>query len=525
MLPLSNSFLKDDDEQKYLELLKFHLDTAQLYFSYSYDLTNSHQRISASDKTQPLWANADKRFFWNFDITSDLIIEAQKDARFSPFIVPLIYGYVNIIETQTHHHPISFGLITRRSRLRAGTRYFRRGIDKDGNVANFNETEQLLILHGANSYETYSYIQTRGSVPAYWAEINNLKYKPDLHIGEPSVDAARAHFDQQIEIYGENYLVNLVNSKGYEAPVKNAYENVVEALDDAQLHYVYFDYHHECRNLKWHRVKILIDHLVQLGLSNTDFYHERLYETGQVEVINLQKSVVRTNCMDCLDRTNVVQSTLGHWILQKQFEVANILPINTLWESDKLLLFQFQNIWADNADYVSKAYSGTGALKTDYTRTGNRTRKGALKDFLNSATRYYRNNLKDGLRQDAFDLFLGNFRPATAVETPFDDKRPPIVQATPYVLFASSLLFLAAIFFPKGDLFSYKNIFLLTSCLTVIGISGSYLFNNGYQFINWPKLVDLDFLQKREIFHDGKVSGVTFVKNPKFHTPAQSKSD
>lgn len=26
-------------------------------------------------------------------------------------------------------------------------------------------------------------------------------------------------------------------------------------------------------------------------------------------------------------------------------------------------------VWADNADVVSKAYSGTGALKTDYTRS------------------------------------------------------------------------------------------------------------------------------------------------------------
>ena len=35
-------------------------------------------------------------------------------------------------------------LISRRSNKRAGCRYFRRGIDGDGNVANFVETEQIV---------------------------------------------------------------------------------------------------------------------------------------------------------------------------------------------------------------------------------------------------------------------------------------------------------------------------------------------------------------------------------------------
>jgi len=80
-------------------------------------------------------------------------------------------------------------LISRRSRYRAGTRYFRRGIDEDGNVANFNETEQMVFVDKGDSEEQkfphiLSYVQTRGSVPLYWAEINTLRYKPDLQIME-----------------------------------------------------------------------------------------------------------------------------------------------------------------------------------------------------------------------------------------------------------------------------------------------------------------------------------------------------
>ena len=51
------------------------------------------------------------------------------------------------------------------------------------------------------------------------------------------------------------------------------------------------------------------------------------------------------------------------------------------------------------------------ALKTDFTRTGKRTRTGAFNHFINSASRYYQNNLAYGPRQDSYDLFLGNFKP------------------------------------------------------------------------------------------------------------------
>jgi len=37
--------------------------------------------------------------------------------------------------------------------------------------------------------------------------------------------------------------------------------------------------------------------------------------------VSMQKGVFRTNCIDCLDRTNVVQSLLSKRTLQQQLEV------------------------------------------------------------------------------------------------------------------------------------------------------------------------------------------------------------
>ena len=65
-------------------------------------------------------------------------------------------------------------------------------------------------------------------------------------------------------------------------------------------------------------------------------------------------------------------------------------------------------LWADNADAISRLYAGTPALKGDFTRTGKRTRRGALDDGMNSLQRYYLNNFIDADRQEGIDLLVGD---------------------------------------------------------------------------------------------------------------------
>lgn len=522
----------DADEARYLQLLETQLTNATLFFSYTYDLTNSLQRnetLGNNASNRFSWKNCDTRFFWNHYLTEELRELTQQDARLSRFIQPVIYGYAKCVETVLGATPIALALITRRSRFRAGTRYFRRGIDEDGNVGNFNETEQILGTWGSAERHLFSLLQTRGSVPVYWAEINNLKYKPSLVLGENSLESTTKHFDQQIALYGDNYLVNLVNQKGYELPVKEAYEGIVKQLNNPRVHYNYFDFHHECRKMQWHRVHLLLDQLQEAGLKNTDVFHKTVDANGQtIQVISEQHSIVRTNCMDCLDRTNVVQSVLAHWVLQREFETAHILRDdgNDLWEADKNLLSLFQNLWADNADAVSFSYSGTGALKTDFTRTGKRTKAGAFNDFVNSASRYYQNNLTDGPRQDSYDLFLGNFQPFVQQgRSPFVDARPSYIQTLPTVMYAALTVLGATIFFPKYHFTSMKNLMFFLTASVVLALSGKFVIKNGIQFVNWPRLVQPAFLAvDGGSSKDGK--GVKYAPSSKFYKPNnQKKSD
>ena len=511
---------KDSEESQYLDLLNKQLSNATLYFSIDnhYDLTNSLQRQYTLEKLA-----TDERFWWNGYLSEELVANGADS-----FITPLIYGYFRSHTASFNGpHGLDFALLTRRSVNRAGTRYFRRGVDAKGNVANFNETEQIFT---SKDHQVYSILQTRGSVPVYWSEINNLKYKPNLVVSsQSSLDATASHFSEQVELYGENYCVNLVNQKGYELPVKRAYENAVENLPSAlakKVHYIYFDFHHECSKMRWDRVKLLLEHLIELGYTSNNYFH---FDLDAQKIRSLQTKVVRTNCMDCLDRTNVVQSTIARWVLQKQLTDAGYLSKEnvTPWEIlDPNFNLFFMSFWADNADAVSCAYSGTGALKTDFTRTGRRTKRGALKDLSNSISRYYKNNYKDGNRQDSYDLFLGLYKPfQDSISNPFIDNRAPYIQLLPYLMGTSFLVMLAIIFYPRGSISDFKNLLVIGGCLFFNFKSLLLVNKDGYQFVNWPKLSKLDYLKKVEVYDgEGKLTGIRYEELDNFRTITKKKN-
>lgn len=125
--------------------------------------------------------------------------------------------------------------------------------------------------------------------------------------------------------------------------------------------------------------------------------------------------------MDCLDRTNVVQSVFARrllWIVLMKSDLAQ--PPSELGAFEKLpeeIEKPFRETWTRNADALSILYTGTNALKTDFTRTGKRTKKGALDDGKNSLTRYVKNNFYDGYNQNSIDLMVGRLK-ANQIETP-----------------------------------------------------------------------------------------------------------
>ncbi|KAK1996690.1 hypothetical protein LX36DRAFT_658332 [Colletotrichum falcatum] len=558
ILPMRERQIRDPDEDTFIGLLDTFMRNGPMYFSYSLDLTNSFQRQASAEPSLPLWQRADDRFFFNRFLQSDLIRFRAAGARahlgpqpaLDPFILPVVFGMLEIRPTTFKGTPVTIALISRRSRHRGGTRYFTRGVDDEGHAANYNETEQIAVFndpggsamggfagssdmqsgkYGAPAAGTEaqlaSYVQTRGSVPTYWAEINSLRYTPKLQVRgvDAALPAAKAHFDEQIRIYGDNYLINLVNQKGREQRVKASYEQMVEKLVSSpkertepdrgvtdekfhliqpekraaefdRLHYIYFDYHHETKGMKMHRAYALVERLRD-ALDAQGYFRAvdmpgAAAADGRLEPRAFQTSVMRTNCMDCLDRTNVVQSMFARHMLDRIFEDMGLMARGSSFrDEDPAFEHMFRNLWADNADVVSCSYSGTGAMKTDVTRTGNRTKVGALQDARIGVTRYFKNNFFDGPRQDSYDLFLGVYSPGASNiggSLVFADRRPLLIQSVPYLLAFSLFLVLVGLF-SKTDAVVSIRVFILF-WLAVAAWSASFIFGHGMLYVNWPKL-------------------------------------
>lgn len=310
------------------------------------------------------------------------------------WILPILRGYIELFLIIVQKQLFEYCLISRRSRFMAGTRYKTRGVDYFGHVANYVETEELVTIQ-ANKF---SFVQIRGSVPLIW-EQSGHKYKPipkinaDLNL---NIQNFTKHFSTELSIYQRLVLVNLLDQKGVEQELGQTYEQYAQNLSKREnLSIFSFDFHEKCKS-SYKNVTELIK-ILQVDLASIGIF--QLDPWGQV--VQKQNGVVRTNCLDCLDRTNLVQMFIG------QNQIKKILS-NFKIEWDDLILDNiYKESWANNGDAISLQYAGTRALKSDFTRTGKMQTKSFMKDGVKSLSRYYVNNFKDTLRQIAIELLCG----------------------------------------------------------------------------------------------------------------------
>ncbi|KAM6329982.1 phosphatidylinositide phosphatase SAC2 isoform 2-T2 [Podargus strigoides] len=276
-------------------------------------------------------------------------------------------------------------------------RYKRRGVDKNGNVANYVETEQLIHVHN----HTLSFIQTRGSVPVFWSQVG-YRYNPRPRLDKSeneTVSCFRAHFEEQLKNYKKQVIINLVDQTGREKIIGDAYLKQVLLYNNANLTYVSFDFHEHCRGMKFENVQTLTDAIHDIILDMKWCW------VDQAGVICKQEGIFRVNCMDCLDRTNVVQAAIARVVMEQQLKKLGVMPPEQPLPVKCNRIYQI--IWANNGDAISRQYAGTAALKGDFTRTGERKLAGVMKDGVNSANRYYLNRFRDAYRQAVIDLMQG----------------------------------------------------------------------------------------------------------------------
>jgi hypothetical protein len=313
------------------------------------------------------------------DFRSRLSPQERKALDVSHILTSAIRGFVSSltisasispVKANETNYPSSLTVISRLSCRRAGTRFNSRGIDDDGFVANFVETETIL-WHPSGL--CFSYAQLRGSVPIFWEQA------PGLLPGQQKIQVTRSaegtqpafdlHFEHLALAYGAVHIVNLLSeSKPGEAELTSRYQYHVRhsplnqavelggASNSQVLQASEFDFHAETKGPGGYEAASMIKRLIHDRGENFAYFlckdmdrlgagsgsEEEVLRRGATVFLQ-QEGVFRTNCLDCLDRTNLIQTIISQMAIEAFLSHRSERAAADFW-------MRHSNIWADNGD-------------------------------------------------------------------------------------------------------------------------------------------------------------------------------
>lgn len=340
-------------------------------------------------------------FVWNsfmmkpfreyFDVQPSYTVAADD------ILLTLFYGFTGQYMISSR---IRCVIISRVSKCRAGTRYLSRGLDDDGHVSSFIESKIIIIADDLAS----SFSIIRGSVPVFWDQ-------QGFQLGYPRVQLTRSpiasqpafdlHFENLKASYGLVHILDLLSQKeGHaEATLSRAYEYHVRRYGDlASISYSRVDLYSVERSVS---DVGLIDLLNGLAKDIQSFGY---FQTRNGATVRQQRGIFRVNCFDCVDRTNYIQLQLViKWV---DLLYRSTPDIQALCAYEEIVL-SITDLWSDNGDLISRLYTGSNALRSNFGRLGKPSVRNLLDDLNSTAWRFYADATENNRTQRIIDFTLG----------------------------------------------------------------------------------------------------------------------
>ncbi|QLQ79690.1 hypothetical protein HG537_0C03380 [Torulaspora globosa] len=386
------------------------LSNGSFYYSSDFDLTSNLQQRGFSEYSLSA-DNFQEEYMWNSFLMQEIITYRDRlDANLKQildeegFLTTVIRGFAETFVTYIKKLKVAMTVISKQSWKRAGTRFNARGVDDEGNVANFVETE--LIMY--SSQYCYAFTQIRGSIPVFWEQDTSL-LNPKVQITR-SMEATQPIFDEHfiklIDQYGPVHVINLLSTKASEAELSQRYKaHITKSKKLKMNHDVFFtdfDFHRETAQEGFSAAGKLIPKILD-SLMVAGYFS---YDVKEKKTISEQQGIFRTNCLDCLDRTNLVQQIISLAVFKTFLNDFHLLDTGSYTDSEDFVL-KHNTLWADHGDQISQIYTGTNALKSSFSRKGKMSFAGALSDATKSVSRMYINNFMDKGKQQNIDALLG----------------------------------------------------------------------------------------------------------------------
>ncbi|KAG0228051.1 phosphatidylinositol-3,5-bisphosphate 5-phosphatase [Mortierella sp. GBA43] len=395
---------KNSDEARYLQMFRMVDLTKNFYFSYSYDITRTLQWNMTRN---PRIEGRNQMFVWNQYLLENGF--GEQTGIENQWALPVMYGFVEQSIIKWHFLALDF----------------------KGYVANDVETEQIVSemsttsFYGAGSQMANprhtSFVQHRGSIPLYWTQDGtNMSPKPpiELNVIDPYFTAAAMHFDDMFKRYGAPCIVlNLIKAKEKtprESLLLQEFTECIEYLnqflpEEKKIWHIRWDIRNE-------NVISVLEIIAEKAFARTGFFYSGYNQaptSRQAKNIiygsGLQNGVVRTNCIDCLDRTNAAQfiiakCALGHQLYSLGLIAEPVVP----FDCDAVNMLT--EMYHEHGDTIALQYGGSHLVNTMETYRKINQWTSQSRDMFESIKRFYSNSFVDAEKQDAMNLFLGNYR-------------------------------------------------------------------------------------------------------------------
>ncbi|XP_077240904.1 phosphoinositide phosphatase SAC2-like isoform X2 [Tasmannia lanceolata] len=424
MIPLPNSSVLSNmayskNENRYKKLLCTVNLTKDFFFSYSYHVMRSLQKNLFDEETgQVLY---ETMFVWNEFLTRGI----RNILKNTLWTVALVYGFFKQAKLSISGKDFNLTLIARRSRHYAGTRYLKRGVNEKGRVANDVETEQIVfedVPEGCKA-QISSVVQNRGSIPLFWSQESSfLNIKPDIILLKKDInyEATRLHFQNLVKRYGNPIIIlNLIKTlekRPRESILGTEFANAVSIInkdlsEENCLKFLRLDLHKHSKRKTPQNLCNNNAGDADVSENGTQQDNIGLNENYLVKSPVFQKGVLRTNCIDCLDRTNVAQYAYGLCALGHQLHALGFINVpNTCLDSP--LADDLMGFYETMGHTLALQYGGSAAhTKIFSERRGQWKAATQSHEFFKALHRYYSNVYMDPEKQDAINVFLGYFQP------------------------------------------------------------------------------------------------------------------
>jgi hypothetical protein len=311
------------------------------FYSRDFDLTNVLQQRGLQGDYHQMFNNYEKRYLWNKFMLQELlrfrerIMQDERDnLDRSEFLTFLVRGFVKTLNVIIDGEDSLITVISRISCAKSSGPFGLTGVDEDGHVSNYIESE--ILFYDKNHY--FSYAQLRGNVPIFYEVENPFLQNRKIYFPKSKEMNAMVfdkHFDSIVSRHGQPYVINGLKNKSGEEELSNRYNYFVKKRG---IPLISVTLSKESLKKSPHKLSYMVkDAILEIGAF--------CYDIRQKVYIGKQLGIFRINTLNSMEKPGMIEKVISKDVLDisltemgLSFSTDLVMKHNMLWDENNAAL-------------------------------------------------------------------------------------------------------------------------------------------------------------------------------------------